>query len=312
MNKEIGWDQIKKHEQSLVTVGTFDGVHVGHQAIMKYLVERAENQGLQSVAVTFDPHPRQVVRNIPVPLLTTVEERAEVLERLGVDRFIVIPFTLGFAETSAEAFVTDVLVNRIGLQEIIIGHDHGFGKGRTGDKEVLKKLGERFRFSVDVMPVQLLERDIVSSTRLRQALQEEGDVALATRLLGRYYSVKGTVVEGDGRGSDIGFPTANIHPDHRQKVIPRTGVYAVQVHVPGYSNPYKGMLNIGYRPTFGGRDERIEVHLFEFSGILYGENLQINFVQRIRDEKKFNSVNELIQQLSKDKERCIAELESVT
>ena len=310
MKREIGWNQIEKNDQSLVTVGTFDGVHLGHQSIIKYLVDRAKKQDALSVAVSFDPHPRQVVKGEAIPLLSTIEERATAFEKLGLDRFIVIPFTKDFANTSAEEFVVDILVNRIGLKEIIIGHDHGFGKGREGDKELLASLGKDHSFAVDVIPAQELELDIVSSTRIRSEIQEKGNVALVTKLLGRPYSLSGSVVEGDGRGATIGFPTANIKVNHPQKIVPMRGVYAVLVHLFD-GRARMGMLNIGNRPTFDGEGERIEVHIFDLDESLYGQDIRVEFVRRIREEKKFNSVEALVQQLSKDKVRCRAELESV-
>lgn len=310
MKREIGWDQIERNDQSLVTVGTFDGVHLGHQSIIKYLVDRSKKIDALSVAVSFDPHPRQIVKGVPVPLLTTINERAEAFEELGLDRFIVIPFTKEFANTGAEEFVVDILVNRIGLKEIVIGHDHGFGKGREGDKELLVSLGNTYNFSVDVIPAQSMELDIVSSTRIRETLQGVGDVSLVEKLLGRRYSLSGRVVKGDGRGAGIGFPTANIHVSHPQKIIPAKGVYAVFVHLHG-ERVGMGMLNIGVRPTFEGEDTRIEVHIFDLDENLYERDIRVEFVQRIRDEKKFNSVDALVQQLSKDKVRCRAELESV-
>ena len=312
MKREIGWDQIIIEKASIVTVGTFDGVHLGHQSIIKYLVERAQKQRAFSVAVSFDPHPRQVVKQTPIPLLSTIQERAEALEELGLDRFIVIPFTTNFSETSADQFVVDVLVRKIGLKEIVIGHDHGFGKGREGDKELLMNLGKKFGFNVDVIPAQFLESGIVSSTRIRNALQESGDVVLAAKLLGRRYSLLGRVVRGAGRGKGIGFPTANIVVDHPQKIVPLNGVYAVLVHVGESDVVHKGMLNIGVGPTFGGTEQKIEVHIFDFDASIYNDSLRVDFVQRIRSEKKYNSVDELIQQLSQDKARCMAELESVT
>lgn len=310
MKREFGLDQIVKDDRSLVTVGTFDGVHLGHQSIIRYLVERARKHDAVSVALSFDPHPREVLRNERVPLLTTIEERAQVFESLGLDRFIVIPFTPAFAGTRAESFVTDILVNRIGLREVVIGYDHGFGKGREGDSTLLRSLGKDHGFTVDVIPAQVLEKDVVSSTRIREAITEEGDVVLAAKLLGRAYGLSGTVVKGDGRGRTIGYPTANIAVDDTRKVIPKRGVYAVKIQIVGETNQYDGMLNIGYRPTFEGEERRIEAHLFEYDGSLYDNRIRVTFYQRIRDEKKFKSVDELIQQLSRDKERCRAEFKS--
>ncbi len=307
MKREFGIDQIRNDPSSVVTVGTFDGVHVGHHAILRYLVDRATDRSGTSVVLSFDPHPREVVHSEEVPLLTTIDERAEVMERLGIDRFIVMPFTHDFSKLQADAFVRDVLVRRIGLQEIVIGYDHAFGRDRRGDADLLADLGERHGFTVDVIPAQVVEKHVVSSTEIREALTGAGDVRRAAQMLGRPYSLQGTVIKGDGRGRTIGFPTANLSVDHPRKVIPATGVYAVRAHPPGNSGPtesHAGMLNIGTRPTFGGRGVHVEVHLLDFRGDLYGKDLRIEFVERMRDEHKFDSVDALVEQLSRDRSRC--------
>ncbi len=316
MKREYGLDQIERDDRSLVTVGTFDGVHLGHQSIIRYLVDRAKRKSAISVALSFDPHPREVTTGEQVPLLTTIQERAELFSGLGLDRFIVIPFTREFADTSARSFVVDILVNRIGLQEIVVGYDHGFGKGRQGDSELLLSLGAAHNFSVDIIPAKILEQGVVSSTRIRQLLTEKGDVAVAGKLLSRSYSLIGTVIKGDGRGRTIGYPTANIGVQNPNKVIPKQGVYAVHVNEIGGNRTYHAMMNVGVRPTFSESQEYpkqwLEVHIFDFSGDLYGKELQIEFVKRIRDEKKFNSIDALIKQLSKDEVRCRAELKYKT
>ena len=312
MKREFGLDNIVRDPRSLVTVGTFDGVHQGHQTILRYLIDRARRNDGVSVALSFDPHPREVIAGEAVPLLTTIEERAEAFEALGLDRFIVLPFTKTFAELSAASFVEDVLVKHIGLQEIVIGHDHGFGKGREGDSELLQTLGLRHEFNVDVIPAQLLEKDIVSSTRIRLVLTESGDVDLARRLLGRPYRLEGTVIAGEGRGRQLGYPTANIEVNHMGKVAPRDGVYAVRCTMKEDGTPLNGMMNIGRRPTFDGLENRLEVHLFDYIESLYGQTLKVDFIRRIRDEKKFNGIEALIEQLSKDERRCRAILESET
>ena len=307
MKREYGLDQISRDSSSVVTVGTFDGVHVGHQAILRYLVNRAAERSGTSVVLSFDPHPREVVHGEEVALLTTIDERAEVMEKLGIDRFIVIPFTEEFSKLQAESFVRDILVSRIGLQEIVIGYDHAFGRDRRGDAELLADLGNEHGFTVDIIPAQVVEEHVVSSTEIRAALTESGDVKLAAQMLGRRYSLKGTVTKGDGRGRTIGFPTANLSVDHPRKTIPAAGVYAVRVHVPaGESHEvYAGMMNIGNRPTFKGQDFAVEVHLLEFEGNLYGQDLRIEFVDRMRDERKFDSVEGLMEQLSRDRSRCM-------
>lgn len=307
MKREYGLDQISTDSSSVVTVGTFDGVHVGHRAILRYLVNRAAEQSGTSVVMSFDPHPREVVHGEEVALLTTIEERAEVMEKLGIDRFIVIPFTEEFSKLQAGSFVRDILVKRIGLQEIVIGYDHAFGRDRRGDAELLADLGTEHGFTVDIIPAQVVEEHVVSSTEIRAALTESGDVKLAAQMLGRPYSLKGTVIEGDGRGRTIGFPTANLSVDHPRKTIPAAGVYAVRVYVPT-GDPhevYAGMMNIGFRPTFEGQGFAAEVHLLEFDGNLYGQDLRIEFVDRMRDERKFESVEALMEQLSRDRSRCM-------
>lgn len=311
MKRETGLEEIVRDPRSVVTVGTFDGVHLGHQAVLRYLLERARVRSGPSVAVTFDPHPREVVHGAAVPLLTTVDERAEVFESLGLDRFIVIPFTRDFAALPAEAFVEDVLVGRIGVQEVVIGYDHAFGRDREGDARLLERLGRRHGFTVDVIPAQVEAEHVVSSTEIRSLLVDRGDVREAARRLGRAYGLGGTVVAGDARGRTIGFPTANLAVDHPRKVVPRTGVYAVRARVEG-GRTYGGMMNIGVRPTFGGDTLRLEAHLFDFEGDLYGRALRIEFVDRIRDERRFDGVAALVEQLSQDRARCIAILAGVS
>lgn len=242
----------------------------------------------------------------------TIEERADAMEQLGIDRFIVIPFTEDFSRLLAEDFVSDVLVGLIGLQEIVIGYDHAFGRDRRGDAELLTRLGKEHGFTVDIIPAQVVEEHVVSSTEIREALTEHGNVRLAAELLSRPYSLTGRVVEGESRGRTIGFPTANLVVNHPRKVLPANGVYAVLVHLsPGSSDgpdagePISGMMNIGHRPTFGDNEVALEVHLLDFEGDLYGMDLRVEFVDRMRDEQKFESVDALIEQLSRDRSRCM-------
>lgn len=309
MKREFGLDQINHDPTSVVTVGTFDGVHVGHQAIIRYLVRRARDKQGSSVVVSFSPHPREVVHDQEVPLLTTIDERGDAMEELGVDRFIVVPFTKEFSRLKAEEFVRAILIERIGLQEIVIGYDHAFGRDRRGDAELLEELGKESGFTVDVIPPQVVEEHVVSSSEIRDLIGK-GDVAMARQLLDRPYSLRGRVVEGDGRGKQIGFPTANIQVDHPRKVIPAVGVYAVEVRIisdgqsQGDDQPLMGMMNIGYRPTFGRRDLSIEVHLLDFDGDLYGRDLRVEFVARMREERRFESKEALVEQLSADRSRC--------
>ncbi|MFW5955655.1 MAG: riboflavin biosynthesis protein RibF, partial [Rhodothermales bacterium] len=250
---------------------------------------------------------REVLRDERVPLLTTVEERAEILATLHLDRFIVLPFTQEFASLSAREFVQRILVGEVGLKEVVIGYDHTFGKDREGTADLLREMAPHYGFSVDVIPPQVVGRDVVSSTQIRRALGE-GDVKRAASQLGRPYSLRGTVVHGDKRGRLLGFPTANLSVDPR-KIKPRSGVYAVRVT--GNMLRADGMMNIGKRPTVGGTALTLEVHLLDYDGDLYDAELRIEFIERLRDEQRFPSLEELKKQLSVDRARCIAALESV-
>jgi riboflavin kinase/FMN adenylyltransferase len=303
MKREIGWDAITLDEQSVVTVGTFDGVHRGHQAIIEYLQERAEAQSGPSTLVSFDPHPRAVVHGEEVPLLTTVAERADLLEALGLDRFVVVPFSIAFAQLGPREYVRDVLVKQIGLQEITVGYDHRFGKDRAGDVELLRELGDRYGFEVDVIPPQQVNRDIVSSSAIRDFLRDEGAIEEANQRLGRPYRLDAVVARGEGRGRELGYPTANLALDDARKLVPKRGVYATMVTLPN-GQRRGGMMNIGRRPTFDEMDVTVEVHLLDFEGDLYGERLSVQFLQRLRDEQKFESPEALAAQLSEDEEHC--------
>jgi riboflavin kinase/FMN adenylyltransferase len=303
MRREIGWDDIERDPQSVVTVGTFDGVHRGHQVIVEHLRTRAEAQDGVSTLISFDPHPRSVVQDGEVPLLTSVAERADLLEGLGLDRLVVIPFSTEFAQLLPEAYVERVLVDTVGLQEITVGYDHRFGRERAGDVDLLRRCGRAHGFAVDVIPPQKVDQDVVSSRRIRRLLLEEGAVARAAELLGRPYQLSGTVARGEGRGRQIGYPTANIAVDDARKIVPRRGVSATRVVGPD-GGSYGGMMNIGRRPTFDEMDVTVEVHLFDFEGNLYGERLSVQFLQRLRDEQKFDSPEALAMQLSEDERHC--------
>jgi riboflavin kinase/FMN adenylyltransferase len=303
MKREIGWDEIEREDRSVLTVGTFDGVHRGHQAIIEYLRSRAQEREGVSTLVSFDPHPRSVVHDSEVPLLTTVQERADLLVDLGVDRYVVVPFSTEFAQLDPTAYVEEVLVERIGLQEITVGYDHRFGKKRAGDVDLLNELGPRFGFEVDVIPPQKVNEDVVSSRQIRELLRDEGDVSAAADLLGRPYRLHGVVARGEGRGRKIGYPTANLVLEDPRKLVPKRGVYATTVCLPN-GERRGGMMNIGRRPTFDEMDVTVEVHVFDFEGDLYGESLSVQFLQRLRDEQKFDSPDALAMQLSEDEQHC--------
>jgi riboflavin kinase/FMN adenylyltransferase len=303
MKREIGWDAITHDDRSVVTVGTFDGVHRGHQAIIEYLRRRADEREGPSTLVSFDPHPRAVVHGEDVPLLTTVTERADLLADLGLDRFVVVPFSDDFAQLSPEAYVEKVLVDRIGVQEITVGYDHRFGKDRAGDVERLQELGREHDFAVDVIPPQEVDHDIVSSSTIRELLRDEGAVEAANERLGRPYRLEGVVSRGEGRGRELGYPTANLALSDSRKLVPKRGVYATLATLPD-GRRRSGMMNIGRRPTFDGMDVTVEVHLLDYEGDLYGETLSVQFLQRLRAEQKFDSPDALAAQLSEDEERC--------
>ena len=310
MRVEVGFEQIRRDPSSVVTIGTFDGVHLGHLAIIRYLLERTTERDGISTLVTFYPHPREVIQGRPVPVLTTIEERAAILEKIGLDRFVVIPFTKEFSRLPAEDFVADVLVNKVGVREVVIGYDHGFGHERKGNASLLREMGPRLGFEVDVIPVQVVDSHVVSSSEIRRSI-ERGDVETAAALLGRRYSMIGKVVAGDGRGRTIGFPTANLEIAHPQKIIPADGVYAVLVEIED-DVLHPGMMNIGVRPTVDGTTRKIEVHLIDFEEDLYGRELRVEFVGHMRPERKFASLEELTKQLSQDRLRCKAMLEIIS
>lgn len=310
MNREIGWDGIRSDGSSVLTVGMFDGVHRGHQAIITYLLSRARDRDGTSTVVSFDPHPRTTVHGDEVRLLTTVDERAEILENLGVDRFVVIPFSMDFAQLSPEAYVEKVLVERIGLREIAVGYDHRFGKNRAGDVDLLRKLGTRYGFDVDVIPPQKVDRDVVSSSAIRALLAGDGAVDRVQELLGRPYELRGIVARGEERGRELGYRTANLSLHNARKLIPKRGVYATRVTLPD-GRQKGGMMNIGRRPTFDGMDVTVEVHVLDFKGDLYGDPLSVQFLRRLRDEQKFDSADALATQLSKDERHCRTVVETV-
>jgi riboflavin kinase / FMN adenylyltransferase len=301
--KEIGLDNIRRDDRSVVTVGTFDGVHLGHQAIIRYLCSRAKAVEGSATVVSFDPHPREVVTGERMPLLTTLEERAALLEALGVDRFVVLPFTRDLSMLEAEDYVRTILVETIGLREIVIGYDHHFGRNRSGSRETLEQLSGKYGFTVDVIPEQVVADAAVSSTRIRNVLADEGDVCQATALLGRPYQLTGTVVRGDGRGRLIGYPTANLRVGDPRKAIPLPGVYVVRARFDAVD--VGGMMNIGTRPTFDETSEtHIEVHLFDIDRDLYGNDIAVSFIDRIRDEQRFADIDGLVEQLARDEARC--------
>jgi riboflavin kinase/FMN adenylyltransferase len=289
----------------VVTVGAFDGVHRAHQEIVREVVNRSKMKEGRSVIVTFDPHPKEVVtsRKGPVKLLSTLEEKIELLGGLHVDILLVVEFTYGFSRLSPREFYQSFVVDKVGAGEVVVGYDHMFGRDREAGIAELVQLGKEFNFSVFAVHPYTVAGEAVSSTQIRHALGA-GDIDRARTLLGYPYGITGTVVAGDGRGRTIGFPTANISPLSEKKVTPGRGVYFVSVE--RGDRPYYGMLNIGVRPTVTeGTREAMEVHVFDLSEDIYGENVRIRFLKKLREERKFESVQELIRQLDRDREQSL-------
>lgn len=292
----------------VVTVGTFDGVHVGHRDVLARLTARARESGLRSLVVTFDPHPSAIVKPDRAPLLlTTVEEKLEALAECGVDYCALVPFTRALAEFTAEDFVFRVLRPRFGMRALVIGFDHGFGRDRAGSVEMLVQLGAAEGFPVDVVPaVQLEGGSRVSSTSVREAIAA-GNLERAARELGRRYSVSGTVVHGEKRGRLLGFPTINVSKPSAMKLLPPAGVYAVRVQTP--AGAFGGMMNLGPRPTFGDAEISLEAHLFDTQTTLYGATVRLDFVARLRETRPFPNAEALVAQLREDAEQARRALE---
>jgi len=300
---------LARNKNSVATVGTFDGVHRAHQEIIREVVNRARMREGRSVVITFDPHPKEVVRSSKggeVRLLSTMEERIALFEQLKVDLLFSIPFTLEFSRLRSHEFYRRYVVNGVGVSEVVVGYDHTFGRDREAGIGDLVKIGQEFDFSVFAVHPYTVDGEPVSSTRIRRALAS-GDLVRAGKMLGYPYRLSGRVVRGEGRGRTIGFPTANISPDSLRKIVPARGVYVVAAE--GRSRRWYGMMNIGVRPTVtAGVAETLEVHLFDFAGELYGETITVTFLRRLRDERRFDTVEELAQQLGRDRETSLRAL----
>ncbi len=280
-----------------VTIGNFDGVHSGHQQLFSRVVEKARKRGGTSIAITFDPHPLQILLPGGIKLISTCEQKIELIEMAGIDILLIVPFSEEYAKTTADHFVADLLVKRLGTQELVIGYDYAFGKGRSGNIDFIKKQGKILGFSVDVVEAHYEQNQLVSSSRIRQ-LVIEGRMADARFLLGRYYQIRGTVQVGKQRGGkEVGFPTANLKLEE-EDLVPKRGVYVTQVICDG--KWYGGILNIGYNPTFGEEQLVVETHIFDFNRDIYGRPIKLNLLKFLRSEKKFSGVKELSEQIVKD------------
>ncbi len=286
----------KPFVNSVVTLGNFDGIHRGHQELVRMVMRRAQEIHGQSMVVTFRPHPLKVLapEKCP-PLISIYEEKIELFRKLGLDVLVKIPFSLDFAEMSPRDFVKKALCDLLGAKEIFVGYNYRFGRGREGTATTLRAMGEEFGFRVNEINQVSLNGEVISSTRIRQMLMA-GEIEHAARLLGRHYAITGIVIRGDGRGKELGFPTANIASKH--DIIPAGGVYAVKLSA--RDTCYDGVVNIGLRPTFNSKSLAIEAHFFDFNEDLYGEEVTIYFVRKLRQERRFDSADALIAQIKKD------------
>ena len=293
-----------KRHSTVITIGTFDGVHIGHRKILERLIKNARALNLRSTVLTFFPHPRMVLqKDADIQLLNTMEEKQKIMEEAGLDCLIVHPFTRSFSRLSATEFVRDILVNQLRTKKIIIGYDHRFGRNRNANITDLMAFGNVLDFEVEEIPAQEIDDVSVSSTKIRSALTE-GDIHTANAYLGYEYLLTGTVVTGKGLGRKLDFPTANLHINEAYKLIPKNGVYVVRCQYD--KQTIYGMMNIGFNPTVNGTEKSVEVHFLNFKGDLYNKRIQLAITDRIRDEHKFDSIKELKKQLEKDRKTSLA------
>jgi riboflavin kinase/FMN adenylyltransferase len=293
-------NSLPKFQNSVITIGTFDGVHLGHQKLIERLRTLAREQNGESIIITFHPHPRLVInpQDDSLKLLNTIDEKIALLEKYGVDNLVIVPFSRDFSEQNAEDYVTDFLVKNFQPKAIVIGYDHKFGRNRTGDFHLLETMKTRFGYQLEEITKEMLEDMTISSTKIREALNQ-GRIEEATELLGHNYTLAGFVVKGLQNGRKLGYPTANLQISDTHKLIPKTGIYAVRVSYG--QQTYNGMLSIGYNPTFGGKVQTVEVNILDFNKEIYGELLMLEFVSYIRAEKKFESLEDLIKAIDNDK-----------
>jgi riboflavin kinase/FMN adenylyltransferase len=294
----------KTIKKTILTLGTFDGVHFGHKKILEKVTQNTENEKYESLVLTFFPHPRMVLQeDSDIKLLNTIEEKIELLDKIGIQNLVIHPFDEKFSRLTAEEFVKNILVDQFHIHKIIIGHDHRFGRNRTANIDDLKTFGKQYDFEVEEISAQEIKEVSVSSTKIRQALIE-GNVALANEYLGYDYPLTGTVTKGKQLGRTIGFPTANLKLEENFKLIPQNGVYIIKSII--NSKTVRGMMNIGFNPTVEGKFQTIEINYFDFNEDLYDQKITVSVLERIRSEQKFDSVALLTAQLEKDKNTALA------
>jgi riboflavin kinase/FMN adenylyltransferase len=297
-------ENVPRDPDSFVTLGTFDGIHLGHQKIIQTLLDESRRNGGRSVLVTFYPHPKTVIKSAkpPIEILTPLDEKEKILRSFGLDVMVVLNFSKALSRIKPDVFVREYLSDAIGVKKLIIGYNHAFGRDRAGGIGLLHEEGEKLGFSLQVIPPVHKAGDVVSSTRIRRLIKQ-GDILTANSLLGRHYTLEGTVHTGSQLGARMGFPTANIYAEDSHKCIPGDGVYAVFIHRAG--NTYQGMANVGFSPTLKGNRREVEVHLFDFSQKIYQEKLTIEFVHRLRSEQSFKTVDDLVDQIKQDQKRSM-------
>jgi len=292
--------EVSPNKNTVLTLGTFDGVHLGHRKIIDEVVKKAALLEGRSFLITFYPHPRKIIsRANNIELLSTPSEKVKMVESLGIENMLIVKFTKEFSQLGPDKFIEKYIVDGIGAKEVVIGYDHHFGKGRGGDINSLKKKGKDSGFKVTVIPAVDINGVTISSTKIRSAISE-GDIRLANKYLGRFYSFSGKVILGDKRGRELGFPTANLEVENNDKLLPAIGIYAVEFIVK--EKKHFGLLSVGKRPTFYTSGEVVpEVYIYDFDENIYDEFVTVNIVERIRGEEKFSSADELIKRMNNDK-----------
>ena len=309
MKVHYSFESYKNIKNPIVTVGTFDGVHFGHQKIIQRLKKIAKKNNGESILLTFDPHPRKVLLNDKeLKLIHTINEKINILKDLGLDHLVIYPFTIEFSKFSAKRYIDELLIEKLGTHTLVIGYDHHFGNDREGNIDLLKKHEKSNPFYIEEIKAHEIEEIKISSTKVRSAI-EKGNIHLVNDYCGHFYEFSGEVVHGNGIGKTIGIPTANIMVNSNEKIIPFDGVYAVVCQIKDAN--YKGIMNIGFKPTVNeGQKRTVEIHLFDYKKDIYGKNLRAKVIERIRDEVKFNSLKELKSQILKDNEKAKKILES--